>query len=131
MAARNCEMAPSRSPTFSSLVPGIRIKSRRLQIGLILADLRSQARFPGCRPRCRPTAVSIAASVVWAPAKSGCRRIASLQRCRRLRQFALLFQHRAQSVMRLGIIGFGLDRSAQSFSGLIEIALLPQRDPSV
>ena len=31
--------------------------------------------------------------------------------------------------MRLGIIGFGLDGGAERFGGMVEIALLPQRDP--
>ena len=53
------------------------------------------------------------------------------QASRRLRQFALLLQYRAQRVVGLGVIGFGLDGGAQSFSRQVEIALLPKRDPSV
>ena len=48
------------------------------------------------------------------------------QGCGGLRQFALLLEHRAERVVRLGIISFGLDSGVQLVGGLVELTLLPE-----
>ena len=48
------------------------------------------------------------------------------QGCGGFRQFALLLQYRAEGVVRLGVVRFGLDGGAQLVGGLVELALLPE-----
>src|ERR1035438_3266683 len=76
MAERNCAIAPSTSPAPSSLFPEFveNVAACRLLVkAAMFAPAFASSAAPWASPNCRRTA----ASVVWAPAKSGCNRIAS------------------------------------------------------
>ena len=62
MAARNCEMAASRSPAFRSLIPELVLKvaaCRLVLSALICAPRRASRAPPSLSPNCRNMAASV------------------------------------------------------------------------
>src|ERR1700680_2189140 len=113
MADRNCAIAPSTSPAPSSLFPEF-VENRAACRLLVAAAIFAPAFASSAAPCSSPNWRSTAASVVCAPAKSSCNRIAS-------RSAAAA----AQRVMRFRVVGLMLNRRLQFFGRLVKFASLP------
>ena len=127
MAARYWEMAPSKSPALRKRLPEFVAKTEACRSVFRLASaapVRASSEAAAVSPSWRRTRRE---SGVRA-GKIGLQANGFAQSGGGLLEFGLLFQHRAERVVSLSVIGFGVNGGLEFRYGGIQVTLLPESD---
>ena len=126
-AARNWEIALSRSPAFRKRRPELVAKTAACSLVFMPGKFAARARFGGGSRGIAGLAQNGGKSGLCS-SKLGLKTDGLAQGGRGFRKFSLLFEDRAESVVGLGIIGLGANGGSQFAGGIVEFTLLPEGD---